>query len=362
MKKPALEPGPCTTRRGVRNEGLAAQSGKLGEVDERAPLPRGKLPHAFLAELLGGAELPPEVVVGPRVGEDACAIELPAGTLVCATDPITLTGTGVGSHAVIVNANDVAVMGARPRYFLAAVLLPAGTARADVRALMADLRAALARLGACLVGGHTEVTDVVSQPVVVGQMLGLCETPRPVTTAGARPGHLVVQVGAAPIEGAAVLAGAAGGALRDVAPELLAAARGALESPGISVVDAALLAAGLGAAALHDPTEGGLSAGLYELADASGVELRVTTARLLWFEPGTALCRALGADPFGTLASGTLLAAFPPAGVEAALAAFGSRGLPARVIATARSGSGVRDDAGAPLPRYDRDELSRVLP
>ena len=41
------------------------------------------------------------------MGEDACAIELPAGQLVAATDPITMTGSGVGGHAVLVNANDV---------------------------------------------------------------------------------------------------------------------------------------------------------------------------------------------------------------------------------------------------------------
>ena len=49
-----------------------------------------------------------------------------------------------------------------------------------------------------------------------------------------------------------------------------------------------------------------------ELAEASGVRLRIDSERVLWFEPGRAVCRSLGADPWGTLASGTLLAAFPP--------------------------------------------------
>ncbi len=68
---------------------------------------------------------------------------------------------------------------------------------------------------------------------------------------------------------------------------------------------------GLGAIALHDPTEGGLAAGLHELAHASGVRIRIDRKAVLWFEPGVAVCRALGADPWATLASGTLLAAFP---------------------------------------------------
>ena len=81
--------------------------------------------------------LPPEVRLGPRVGEDACAIGVEAGTLVAAMDPITLTGSGVGAHAVVINANDVAVTGARPRWFLACVLLPEGSTANDAEALFA---------------------------------------------------------------------------------------------------------------------------------------------------------------------------------------------------------------------------------
>ena len=71
------------------------------------------------------------------------------------------------------------------------------------------------------------------------------------------------------------------------------------------VVEPALAAARAGASALHDPTEGGLSAGLHEMAEASGVALVVESERILWFEPGVELCVvAAGLDPWGTLASG----------------------------------------------------------
>ena len=88
-------------------------------------LESGKIPIDLLAELL--AELPsppPELRLGPRVGEDACAIDVPSGVLVVAADPITLTTDEIGSLSVIVNANDVAVTGVRPRWFLAVVLVP----------------------------------------------------------------------------------------------------------------------------------------------------------------------------------------------------------------------------------------------
>lgn len=324
-------------------------------------LPPGKLPPKLLSELLPEAgSLPPEVLVGPRVGEDACAIAVEGGTLVAATDPITLTGSEVGRHAVVINANDVAAMGAQPRWFLANVLLPTTTSEEDVRVLFAGMREALDQMGATLVGGHTEVTSAVTQPLVVGQMLGWCEKDRFVRTGGTRPGDLVLQVGRTPIEGAAVLAQEAD--VTGVDPELLALARNASVDPGISVVEPALLAAELGATALHDPTEGGLATALHELAEAAGAGLvDLDPDAVLWFEPGVVLCRHVGADPWGTLASGALIACFARDAVDSAAAALREKGYEVAVIARTAEGSGVMFQNGAALPRFDRDELSRVL-
>lgn len=329
-----------------------------GDLTKRT-LPTGKLPAALLGELLAsGPPLPDEVLLGPRVGEDACAIRVESGVLVAATDPITLTAGDVGGHAVVINANDVAVLGVRPRWFLACVLMPPTATEADIRVLFADTRTALESVGAALVGGHTEVTEAVNQPVVVGQMLGLREDGHFVPTRGMGETDAVLQVGLAPVEGAAVLAREAD---FDVPPDMLARARDALRDPGISIVKAALRAAELGATALHDPTEGGLSAGLHELADASGVALRIDADAVLWFPSGLAVCAALGADPWGVLASGTLLAAFPGSSAEEILAILVGEGFPVAIIARAERGNGVRLADGSPLRRYERDEVSRVL-
>jgi hydrogenase expression/formation protein HypE len=146
-----------------------------------------------------------------------------------------------------------------------------------------------------------------------------------------------------------------------VNPDVLALAREAVVRPGISVVDAALLAASAGATALHDPTEGGLSAGLHELADASGIQIRVDEEAVLWFEPGRVVCIALGADPWGALASGALLAGFPPDRAVDACRLLEDRGVPARIIGTAVSGSGVLQSDRSPLPTFAHDEVARVL-
>ncbi len=326
----------------------------------------GKLPGAVLAGLLRrfssqGARQRSEIRLGPAVGEDACALDIPAGTLVAATDPVTLTTSELGRYAVTVNANDVAVCGVRPRWFLAAVLLPVGTTVAGVEELFGAMGDALQELGVALVGGHTEVTAAVSQQVVVGQMLGLKEDGRVLATAGAEVGDVVVQVGPLPVEGAAVLATGASARLTGLPSPTLAAAQAASRVPGISVVESALAAAAAGATAMHDPTEGGLASGLHEMAAAAGVAIRVDPDAVLWFEPGVAVCRALGADPWATLASGALLATFPSGIAPAALDTLATQGYGAAAIGTVEVGRGVHDLAGSALPWPDRDEAARVL-
>jgi hydrogenase maturation factor len=98
-------------------------------------LPAGKLPTDMLARILDElGEQPAEMRLGPAVGEDACAMQVPSGVLAVATDPITLTSADIGRPAVVVKANDVAVMGVRPRRFLACVLGPVVVDGADVEA------------------------------------------------------------------------------------------------------------------------------------------------------------------------------------------------------------------------------------
>lgn len=325
-------------------------------------LESGKLPTELLAELLGELpQLPPEVRLGAGIGEDASGIDVTEGTLVVAADPITLTADEAARLSVLVNANDVAVCGAQPRWFLAVVLLPPGTRESAVRGLFRALQEAASEIGVVLVGGHTEVTPAVSQPVVIGQMLGLAERGAILTTSGFGPGDAMIQVRPAPIEGAAVLALAAADRLGGLGARVIEQAREALTRPGISLVEAARLAVELGARAMHDPTEGGLAGGLWEMAAAAGVRIRVDRDAVLWFEPGVLVCREVGSDPWSTLASGTLLAAFPAEVADAAVATLRDHGQPAAVIGAVEEGEGVCDVDGAPFAWPERDEVARLL-
>ena len=211
----------------------------------------GKLPHALLAALL--ADLPhtdPQLLVGPTVGEDAAVIDFaPAGEqlLVVKVDPITFATDQIGYYAVNVCANDLAVTGATPRFFLPTVLLPAGQSDAGLaQTIFAQIGAACRPLGIVVAGGHSEITPAVSQPVVAGALLGMVHRDRLVRSGGSRPGDLVLLAGIAPVEGVSIIA-------RERRSQLLAAgwspaevARAAnfLYEPGISVLRAGIAGRG----------------------------------------------------------------------------------------------------------------------
>src|SRR5216117_2284056 len=193
------------------------------------PLPVGKLPAQLLQRLFSKyVAADPRVVVGPQVGEDAAVLDMGDRYLVATTDPITFATDEMGWYALHVNANDLAVRGASPRWFMATVLLPEGKSQeAQVEQLFAEVAEACAAVGVSLVGGHTEVTAGLPRPIVVGAMLGEVEKDRLVTTAGAREGDALLLTKGVPLEGAAILAREHGAeaARRGVGPDVIRRAR-----------------------------------------------------------------------------------------------------------------------------------------
>ena len=132
----------------------------------------GKLPARTLGDLLSRITLDDRVIVGPNVGVDAAVIDYGDTLLVAKTDPITFATDQIGWYAVNVNANDIAVMGADPKWFLATILLPPGASERVVEGVFEQILEACKTLGVGLVGGHTEITYGLEREIVVGCMLG----------------------------------------------------------------------------------------------------------------------------------------------------------------------------------------------
>jgi hydrogenase maturation factor len=307
----------------------------------------------------------PRVVVGPRPGEDAAVIDMGAAYLAVKTDPITFATDEIGWYAVNVNANDIAAMGAKPEWFMMSLLLPGGrTTRPQVEAIFAQTAAACDALGVTMVGGHTEMTYGLDRPIAVGVMLGIVAKDRLVVTAGAQPGDTVLVSKGVPIEAVAIIAREKGEALKDrFKASFLERCAGYLHDPGISVVRDAQIAVLAGRVhAMHDPTEGGLLNGLWELAEASGRRLRVDPSAAI-LEDGRSLCGALGLDPLGAIASGALLMSAHPDDAWAIIAALAAEGILAFRIGQVEDGpvAVIDSRSGQTLPRPPRDEIARLF-
>jgi hydrogenase maturation factor len=339
-------------------------------VTRQAGLRLGKPPLEVLERLFRACDIrDPRVIVGPRVGEDAAVLDLGDRYLVAKVDPITFVAEEIGWYAVHINANDLAVRGARPCWFLMTLLLPEG--RADeklLESIFTQVQDACRAIGATLVGGHTEVTQGLDRPILAGAMLGEVEKDRLVTTAGARVGDAVLLTKGIALEGASILARECENLLADrgVPPEVRRRAREFLHRPGISVLhDARIALRTVAVHAMHDPTEGGLATGLLELAMAAGVGLRIERAAIPVLRECQAMCQGLGLDPLGMIASGALLLTCPAEQADRLVAAWEAEGIAGGIIGTVTPPEAgltlLQAGHEAPLPRFARDEVARLF-
>ena len=329
--------------------------------------PLGKLPPDYLDRLFSRYVPADErVILGPGIGHDAAVISFGDRYLVAKTDPITFAAEEIGWYAVHVNANDVACTGAVPRWFLATLLLPqTGTDEALVDDIFQQIARTCDQLGIALVGGHTEITHGLDRPILAGFMLGEVSPEELVRPDGARPGDALLITKGIAVEGTAIIAREKGDHLEGVDHRLVERGRQFLYEPGISVVRDALLATSAGDVhAMHDPTEGGLATGLWELAEAAGVGLIVEEESIPILAETAAVCEALGLDPLGLIASGALLLAVARGQADDITRALQAEGIAAATIGrivTPEKGVVLSSGGGTqPLPRFDQDEITRL--
>ena len=330
----------------------------------------GKVPHHLLGELLAAIkDADPSVLVGAQVGVDAAVLDIGDQLLVASSDPITFPNDSPGWYAVQVNANDVAAMGATPRWFLSTILLPPGTLPETAANVFNQVLHACDELHVALIGGHTEVTQGIDHPVVSGCMLGTVARDNLVTASNAKPGDSVLVTKGVAIEGTAILARNFPQRLSTAGVDAvtLQQAAGLLHSLGISVVhDSAVVANVARVHCMHDATEGGLATALHEVAQASKVGVVIEQGSVPVLPQCDEICQAIGIDPLGLLASGCLVVTLPPEDVPAALSALEREGIDAYEIGQVTDPEEGVMMIGAshepdPLPVFSRDELARFI-
>jgi len=280
-------------------------------------LPLGKVPKDVLLNfVLKDIHCYEDVLLPPAFGEDGAVVKSKDNIIIAASDPITGASEDAGWLSVHVNANDIAVHAAYPKWYLATLLFPPNTVQEDIANVMRGIKKGLEEVRASLIGGHTEITDKVKDVVIIGAMIGEPMIPgKFITSSGAKPGDDIILTKGAGIEGTLILA-------VDFEKELVKKVdKSIIENakkfrnkisvlPEIKTIIQSFDIEYIHA--MHDVTEGGLLGGVHEMAYASQLGFEIYEEKIPILKETKEICKVLNLDPLKLISSGSLLIATDP--------------------------------------------------
>lgn len=243
-----------------------------------------------------------------RLDDGAC-LAIAGKDLVFTTDsfvvrPLFFPGGDIGRLAVCGTVNDLAMMGAMPRCLSLGLILEEGLPIADLERVVLSMRGALDEAKVKIVTGDTKVVErgmgfgMFVNTAGIGVRFPGADT----GVANARPGDVVILTGTIGDHGAAIMACREGlkiesGLLSDVAP--------------LSNLTTPLLRKGVEIHCLRDPTRGGMAAALNDIAETSGVGIRIFEKELPVKKEVRGICNLLGLDPLNMACEGRAVAVCP---------------------------------------------------
>src|ERR1700730_7440869 len=309
-------------------------SASLGPLMGACPLPLSDYQEILLAHGSGGKlsqQLVQEVLL-PQfrnefldVQHDGAIFSINGARLAFSTDsfvvsPIFFPGGDIGKLAVHGTVNDLAMCGARPLYLSAGFILEEGLSMQDFWSLVSSMREAAAASGVALVTGDTKVVDRGKADKIFINTSGIGVIPERVNIhpMRAQPGDKVIVSGEIAVHGIAIMSVREG---LEFETEISSDT-----APLNGLVDA-MLAAAKDIHVLRDPTRGGVTSALSEIAQRARVGISLEEARIPISEEVKGACEILGLDPLYVANEGKLLAIVAPEEVAPVLAAMGAHPL-----------------------------------
>jgi hydrogenase expression/formation protein HypE len=257
---------------------------------------------AFGNEILEALEDQATLRLGTDNGVKAPRLAFTTDSFV--VQPLFFPGGDIGKLAVHGTVNDLAVGGARPLFLSAAFILEEGLPLADLRRIVASMRSACDEAGVSLVTGDTKVVDrgKGDKIFITTSGIGLVPEGRSLSIRSARPGDCLVVSGTVGDHGIAIMSVREGLEFETV-----------LESDTAPLTDLVrvMLEACPSIRAMRDPTRGGVSSALNELAEASGVGIKLDEASIPVRAEVRGACEMLGLDPLYVANEGKLIAVAP---------------------------------------------------
>jgi hydrogenase expression/formation protein HypE len=333
-----------------------------------SPLPSGKLPNRLLRDFLNQFVFDdPAVLINPGIGEDITAVDIESKeVLVLKSDPITFATDSIGQYAVLVNANDIATSGAIPRWFLTTLFFPGGTTASQIRFVFEELKDFCRRWGITLCGGHTEISDAVTRPIIAGMMAGTVSRQALIDKRNMAEGDRVFLTKGVAVEGTAIIAREFEGRLKKTGMDQkeIDHCRRFLERISV-IAEAKIAAATRGTSAMHDVTEGGLATALEELSFAGNHKIKVFTDQIRIFPETQKLCDLFKIDPLGLIGSGSLLICCRRPDCARLAERVEAAGIEIACIGEVMDGGqgvvAVKGKAPVPWPAFEVDEITKLF-
>jgi len=329
-------------------------------------LPTGKLDSELLEDIVfkNIRFKRPEVLVRPGIGEDCAVLDFGGYECVISTDPITAAISDIGRLAVHISCNDIASNGVEPLGIMLAVMLPVGTTEDEIREMMRQAGAASAELGVEIIGGHTEITPAVKQPVIVSTAIGRALSGSSQKAENMRPGDLIYMTKWAGLEGTGILANDHQQRLDAVlTADELNEAKELLDM--VSVVKEGVAAGKVGTCGMHDVTEGGVLGAVWEMCMISGTGAEIHEDKIPILEVTKKICGVFGINPLRLISSGCMMIVVSPENKEVLENALSARDVKASHIGTVREAAFglklMRCDGVSEISPPESDELYKAL-
>lgn len=252
----------------------------------------------------------PEVKTRAGVGEDCAVIDFDRYECVISTDPITASVADIGRLSIHISCNDIASNGIEPLGITLAVMLPEGTTEEDVENIMAQAGAEAEAVGVEIIGGHTEITKAVNQPVVVSTAFGRGLSGESQSAHNMKPGDCILMTKTAGLEGTGILASDFADRLKDVltADEFIRA--GELLNQ-VSVVKEGVTAGKIGTSGMHDVTEGGILGAVWEMCHIADLGALILEKEIPVDPVTLKISDHFGINPLRLISSGCMLIMAP---------------------------------------------------
>ena len=247
-----------------------------------------------------------DVLVHAGVGEDCATIDFGEYECVMSTDPITASVNDIGRLCIHISCNDIASNGIEPVGILLSVMLPEGTTEDDLSAIMEQAADAAEECGVEIVGGHTEITTAVNQPVIVSTAIGRGKKGQSASAEKIKVGDCVLMTKSAGIEGTGIIAGDYEEELAEfLSEEEINEAKALLSK--ISVVKDGMAAGSIGTHGMHDVTEGGILGAVWEMCRIADVGAELWDEAIPVAEVTRKICAHYDIDCLRLISSGSMI-------------------------------------------------------